>query len=109
MFFLNVGLCTTFYRVEAISTGSLAGTNAVRHAAGKDMLVLPNETVIGDIIDFANKKFLKDKDKKSRFTFAGSLYFERMKKNGLYSTDTKEIEDRITRLGLKGVFNEKVV
>ena len=73
------------------------------------MIVLPNETVIGDIIDFANKKFLKDKDKKSRFTFAGSIYFNRMKEIGLYSTDSKEIEDRITRLGLKGIFNEKVV
>ncbi|WP_231247694.1 hypothetical protein [Clostridium botulinum] len=73
------------------------------------MLVLPNETIIGDIIDFANKKFLKDKDKKSRFTFAGSIYFNRMKELGLYTTNIKEIEDRITRLGLKGVFNEKII
>lgn len=98
-----------FYRVEAISTGSLAGTNAVRHTAGKEMLVLPNKTIIGDIIDFANKKFLKDKDRKSRFTFAGSIYFERMKERELYTTDIKKIEDRITRLGLKGVFDEKIV
>ncbi|KGM94853.1 FAD-dependent oxidoreductase [Clostridium novyi A str. 4552] len=94
---------------EAISTGSLAGANAVRHAADKNMIVLPNETVIGDIIDFANKKFLKDKDKKSRFTFAGSIYFNRMKEIGLYSTDSKQIEDRITKLGLKGIFNEKIL
>ncbi|EDS77886.1 FAD-dependent oxidoreductase [Clostridium massiliodielmoense] len=94
---------------EAISTGSLAGANAVRHAAGKNMIVLPNETVIGDIIDFANKKFLKDKDKKSRFTFAGSIYFNRMKEIGLYSIDSKQIEDRITKLGLKGIFNEKII
>lgn len=92
---------------EAICTGSLAGHNATRYASGKELLVLPTETVIGDIIDFSNKIFLENKDGKSRFTFAGSIYFERMKERGLYSTDIKEIENRITKLGLKGVFEKK--
>ncbi|MFU0823832.1 FAD-dependent oxidoreductase [Clostridium sp.] len=94
---------------EAICTGSLAGHNAARYAAGKELLSLPNETVIGDIIDFSNKRFLEDKDRKSRFTFAGSIYFDRMKKLGLYTIDKNEIKDRIKKLGLENIFTKKLV
>ncbi|QGU95173.1 FAD-dependent oxidoreductase [Clostridium bovifaecis] len=94
---------------EAICTGSLAGHNAVRYAAGKELLSLPNETVIGDIIDFSNKRFLEENDKKSRFTFAGSIYFDRMKKLGLYTIDKDEIKNRINKLGLTDTFRNKIV
>lgn len=94
---------------EAICTGSLAGHNAARYAAGKKLLSLPNETVIGDIIDFSNKRFLEDKDRKSRFTFAGSIYFDRMKQLGLYTIDKDKIKDRIKKLGLENVFTKKLV
>ena len=94
---------------EAICTGSIAGHNAVRYAIGKELLVLPNETVIGDIIDFSNKKFMEENDKKSRFTFAGSIYFNRMKELGLYTVDISEIKNKVSKLGLEDIFNKKIV
>ena len=39
---------------EAIVTGSLAGHNAVRLAAGMEPLVLPDTTLLGDIIAYVN-------------------------------------------------------
>lgn len=94
---------------EAICTGSLAGHNAIRYIAGKDTLVLPKETVIGDIISFANYRFLKKNDKKSRYTFAGSIYFDRMKAMGLYTLDKDEIRKRVEKVELSGVFEEKLI
>jgi hypothetical protein len=94
---------------EAICTGSLAGHNAARYGVGKELLSLPNETVIGDIIDFSNKRFLENKDRKSRFTFAGSIYFDRMKKLGLYTINKNKINERIKKLGLENIFTKKLV
>ncbi|KOA20917.1 tRNA uridine 5-carboxymethylaminomethyl modification enzyme MnmG [Clostridium homopropionicum DSM 5847] len=93
---------------EAICTGSLAGNNAVRLFKGKELIVLPNETVIGDIINFSNQRFLEENDKKSRFTFAGSVYFNRMKELGLYTIDKEVIKKRIENLGLTDIFNKEV-
>ncbi|MBW1713509.1 MAG: glucose-inhibited division protein A, partial [Deltaproteobacteria bacterium] len=36
-------------------------------------------------------------------TFSGSVFFKRMKDKGLYTTDRREIEDRVGRAGLAGV------
>lgn len=94
---------------EAICTGALAGHNAVRYGIGKELLLLPKETVIGDIIDFSNKMFMEENDKKSRFTFAGSVYFNRMKELGLYIMDIDEIKQKISKLGLENILNKKIV
>lgn len=94
---------------EAICTGSLAGHNAVRYLKGIRTLVLPKKTAIGDIISFANYRFLKKNDKKSRYTFSGSIYFERMKTIGLYTTDIDEINEKISNLGLYEIFDNKLI
>ncbi|MCY6484096.1 FAD-dependent oxidoreductase [Clostridium aestuarii] len=94
---------------EAICTGTLAGHNAVRYAINKPLLELPKKTVIGDIINYANHRLLEEKDKRSRFTFAGSIYFERMQKLGLYTIDKTEIKNRIQKVGLNNIFGEKLV
>lgn len=65
---------------EAICTGSLAGHNAVRCALEMPTLILPKDTVIGDIISYANYKIRTKEGRKNRYTFAGSEYFEKMKK-----------------------------
>lgn len=93
---------------EAIVTGSLAGNNAVRHAAGRELLVLPDKTSIGDLISFANEKLGTEEGLSNRYTFAGSDYFERMKERGLYSTDKREISERIERLGLTDVYESVI-
>lgn len=46
---------------------------------------------------------------KLRFTFAGSLYFERMNELGFYTTDKDLISERVKKSGLEGVFDKKVI
>jgi len=43
-----------------------------------------------------------------KFTFSGSVYFERMKDLGLYSTDVAAIHQRVADTGLTGVFGGAV-
>lgn len=95
---------------EAMCTGSLAGHNAVRYLAKLPPLILPNSTAIGDIISYSNYRVNNTADgKKIKFTFSGAEYFERMKKLGLYSTDNKEIKNRIDKLGLTELYNNKLL
>lgn len=94
---------------EAICTGSLAGHNAVRYGLKKPTVILPTDTAIGDIINYANSKIRTENGRKNRYTFAGSEYFNRMKERGLYSIDKDEIRSRIKRLGLLNIFNVNLV
>lgn len=94
---------------EAIATGSLAGHNAVRSALGMPPLILPRNTVIGDIIEFANYMMISQEGRRKRYTFAGSIYFERMKELNLYTTDIIEIKRKIEKLNLTNIFSEKLL
>ena len=91
---------------EAITTGTLAGYNAVRKLRGMRPLILPSQLAAGDLIRYANVK-LKEKDGLStRFTFAGGHYFARMQEQGLYTTDRKTIARRVKKCGLDGIYGE---
>lgn len=94
---------------EAISTGSLAGHNAVRYVKGIKPLVLPSGLAIGDLISFANKSLISEDGLMTRFTFAGAEYFIRMKERGLYSTAVDEIRRRVSRYDLGGIYEEKLI
>lgn len=94
---------------EAIVTGSLAGHNAVRLAMGIPLLILPASIAIGDIIAYANEKAATREGRKNRYTFAGAEYFKRMKELNLYTTNKEDIKDRIKKINLENVFNQKLV
>jgi hypothetical protein len=94
---------------EAMCTGSLAGHNAVRYLLNVNLLVLPNETAVGDMISYSNFRLDTPDGKKVRHTFSGAEYFERMKELGLYSTDNEEIRNRIENLGLTHIFAERLM
>jgi len=94
---------------EAISTGSLAGHNAVRFVRGMKPLQLPTGLAIGDLISFANKSLESAEGLMTRFTFAGAEYFERMKEKELYSIDPDEIRKRVRRYGLEGIYEERLM
>ena len=94
---------------EAITTGSLAGHNAVRFIKGMRLLELPTGLAVGDIISFANKSIQKEEGLMTRFTFAGAEYFARMKEKNLYTTDREEIVRRVKRCGLDGIYEEKLI
>lgn len=94
---------------EAICTGSLAGHNAVRLMMGMPLLILPSSIAIGDLISFANEKVETREGRKDRYTFAGASYFKRMQELGLYSVDIDEITDRVKKLNLDNIFEQKLV
>ena len=89
---------------EAICTGSLAGHNAVRLSMGMPLLILPASIAIGDLISYTNERVQTREGRKSRYTFAGSVYFKRMQEQGLYTLDKDEINIRIKKLNLDDVF-----
>ncbi|ARC85195.1 pyridine nucleotide-disulfide oxidoreductase family protein [Clostridium argentinense CDC 2741] len=94
---------------EAISTGSIAGHNAVRNYLGIPLLILPRNLAIGDIIAYANEKVQTKEGRRNRYTFAGAGYFKRMQETGLYSTDNQEIHNRVKKVNLDNIFNEKLI
>ena len=94
---------------EAISTGSLAGHNAVRYLKGMRPLELPAGIAIGDLIAYANKSLESEDGLMTRYTFSGAEYFQRMKDKGFYSTDPDEIKQRIRRFGLENIYDDRLL
>lgn len=88
---------------EAIVTGTLAGHNAARHIGGKEALVLPDALATGDFIAFVVEQMRDPSRRGTKYTFSGSVYFERMKEKGLYTTDVGAIAARVQETGLAGV------
>ncbi len=93
---------------EAIVTGTLAGHNSVRHALGKNLLLIPESLSTGDAISYVNERMSTPEGMSKKYTFSGSVYFERMKELGLYTTDSAEIARRVEECGLKNVFANKL-
>jgi hypothetical protein len=94
--------------VEVTVTGILAGHNAVRVAVGKEPMTLPRSTAIGDFISFTGEMTEVPGGLNRGYSLAHQVYFERMKQNGLYTSDVSSIHRRIKDLGLTGVLARKV-
>ncbi len=94
---------------EAITTGSLAGYNACRYLKGLPLLELPDGLAVGDLISYANARSEEDDGLKTRYTFAGVEFFERMKERGLYTTDSEVVRKRLKKYDLNGIYNEKLL
>ncbi|MDK2563295.1 glucose-inhibited division protein A [Romboutsia sedimentorum] len=73
------------------------------------LIQLPTNLLIGDFIAYSNNEMSKLDGDKLRFTFAGSIYFNRMKELGFYSTDKSTICDRVKKVGLEGLYNKKII
>src|SRR3972149_6645638 len=65
---------------EAIVTGTLAGHNAARYAAG-------------DFIAYSGEAMKSDEGRMKKYTFSGSVYFDRMKAFDFYTTDRHAIQE----------------
>jgi hypothetical protein len=89
---------------EAVCTGTVAGDNAVRHVRGERPLRLPEDTAVGDAIRFVRRQMATQEGLALKYTFSGSVYFQRMQERGLYETDPVRISDRVASLGLERVF-----
>lgn len=93
---------------EAIVTGTLAGHNSVRHALGKELLLIPECLSTGDAIAYVKERMSWPEGMSKKYTFSGSVYFERMKELGLYTINPAEITKRVEDCGLKNIFANKL-
>lgn len=89
---------------EAICTGTLAGYNAVQHALGKPLLQLPRSLAVGDAIAYVREQMQTEQGLQQKYTFSGSVYFNRMKELGLYTLDKQQIAARVSAAGLTDIF-----
>ena len=91
---------------EAIVTGVLAGYNAVLYCEGER-----TSCTAGKHTDRRCHRLCKKGNGDRGRTFPqiyllGSVYFERMKEIGRYSTDTQEIRSWVEKAGMLGVFDQ---
>jgi hypothetical protein len=93
---------------EAISTGTLAGHNSMRYALGMDLLELPSQLAVGDMIAQTKEVMDTGQGLNQQYTFSGSVYFDRMTKHGMYTTNVDDIRQRVERLGLTNIFQKKL-
>ena len=89
---------------EAIVTGTLAGHNAARIAWGETPLELPASLAVGDAIAYVRESMATKAGLSKKYTFSGSVYFDHMKEQGLYSTDCSVIRERVKNTGLENIF-----
>jgi hypothetical protein len=89
---------------EAIATGTLAGYNAARSAAGGKTAAYPETLAVGDAISYVRKGMETAEGLGVKYTFSGSVYFDRMVKMGLYETDVEKIRQRVDKVGMTGFF-----
>lgn len=94
---------------EAMCTGTLAGANAVRWTVGKELLQIPTELAVGDAIAYVKEQMKTEEGISKKYTFSGSVYFERLKELGLYTMDKAKIADNVEKAGMTGIFNQKIV
>jgi hypothetical protein len=94
---------------EAIITGTLAGHNAVRWALGQELLVLPEDLAVGDAIAYVNQQMETEEGMCKKYTFSGSVYFNRMKEKDLYTTDVEAIQAKVEQDQLTGIFAKQLV
>lgn len=94
---------------EAISTGTLAGYNSVRYLKGIRPLELPKQIAIGDLIAYANRRVKTKDGLMTRYTFAGSEYFQRMQDKGLYTIDSEVVRKRIKKFDLENIYKEPII
>jgi len=93
---------------EAIVTGTLAGHNSVRYSLGKEMLLIPECLCTGDAIAYVKERMTTPEGMSKKYTFSGSVYFERMKNLGMYITDSHEISKRVEECGFRNIFANKI-
>jgi len=94
---------------EAIVTGTLAGHNAARYALGMQPVEIPRSLACGDAIAFVKEEMQTKAGLTKKYTFSGSVYFERMKDKKLYTTDVDEIVTRVEEANMTDYFAKEIV
>jgi hypothetical protein len=89
---------------EAICTGIVAGYNAVKSVRREKLLVLPDTLAVGDAIGFVRRQMREEGILSLKYTFSGSVYFDRMRARSLYTKDARAVRERVAAAGLENVF-----
>ncbi len=89
---------------EAIVTGTLAGHNAARYALGLDLIEIPQSLACGDAVAYVREEMQTSEGLTKKYTFSGSVYFERMKNSNLYLTDNEQISRKVAQADMAGFF-----
>ncbi len=61
------------------------------------------------MIAHVNAEMQTEEGMLKKFTFSGSVYFDRMTELGLYSANVDEIQARVAEAGMSDFFAQKVV
>src|SRR5271157_1657468 len=85
---------------EAMVTGELAGHNAVKWIKREKPLVLPDTLAVGDAISHVRTRMETEEGLAYKYTFSGSVYFDRMLEKNLYLTDPTAIRKKVEEAGL---------
>jgi len=93
---------------ECLCTGIMAGHNAARAGAGREALILPRTTAIGDFISYTGEMMEKEGGLNRGYSAGHDVYFERMKELGLYSPDPEAAGRRIKDSGLEGILAQEI-
>ena len=67
-------------------------------------MVLPHDLVTGDAITFVREQMDMPGGLAKKYTFSGSVYFDRMKERDNYTTDIERIRKRVQAAGMTNVF-----
>lgn len=94
---------------EAILTGMLAGHNSIRAVLGKPLLILPQALAVGDFIAYSLEQMQTPHGREQKYTFSGSVYFQRMLNLGLYLTNKEIIRKKVKSLSLLNRFNKSII
>ena len=76
---------------------------------GMHLLIFPSSIAIGDLIAYENEKAATREGRKDRYTFAGAGYFKRMQDLGLYTIDKDQIKERVKKINLDNIFEQKLI
>jgi hypothetical protein len=97
---------------ECMITGALAGHNAARSAFGKEPLVIPRETVIGDFVAFVGEMMRSEKGLTETYSMTKPPYRTRMAEKGWWSKTVPqavgEAKLRIEAAGLTGIMAQRL-
>jgi len=93
---------------EAIVTGTLAGHNSVRYALEMELLEIPDCLATGNAIAYVKERMSKPEGMSKKYTFSGSVLFDRMKELGIYILDSSEIARRVEECGVTDIFSNKL-
>jgi hypothetical protein len=95
---------------EAIVTGAVAGRNAALQATGRPLCTVPTTLAIGDFIAQSAVDLRGAPSAPgalglaASYTFAGSVYFQRMQELDLYSDDPETVRKRVREERTESLF-----